>query len=230
MISRRQLLQCLLSGLLLPGTTLAANGGRGHISWQSFQEQMHKLAELHSLGLIEQGELSMRGMGILQRLDTVSPDYTQAVAQSFESGNRYWLWQRLLKSRNLNGGILNIEQKQMVQLHDHPGATGMVRILSGEVEVWQFDEAGSANNDEGVVELVLAGRRLLRPGDMAILSPHRGNIHALRAISDECRMLDFFIPPYRRSERHWFEPLSDSWFDLKKVACRKIPQEIYTKA
>jgi len=60
--------------------------------------------------------------------------------------------------------------------------------------------------------------------------PDKGNIHALKSVSKECRMLDFFIPPYERSERSWFEPLKKNWFAEETILCQKVSQHAYSKA
>jgi hypothetical protein len=43
-------------------------------------------------------------------------------------------------------------------------------------------------------------------------------------------MLDFFIPPYKRSQRSWYRPLDEDWFNRDKISCRKIPQDDYMDA
>ncbi len=210
---------------------------------------MTVLAEANANDSIDQQAVVESGMLYLKQLDIDLAEFKHAVEACYETGNRYWLWQRLINERNINGGILNINSDQIVQLHDHPGATGMVRIISGETEVWLFDEVkagkGKQGNtkesksenageqdgvEQGSVELVRVSHRVLRPGDMAVLTPEKGNIHALRAVSQPCSMLDFFIPPYQRSQRSWYEPFADDWFDKERIACRKIPQHAYTKA
>ena len=193
---------------------------------------MTELASTKASGRISQKAVAELGMQYLKQLDIRSAEFRAAVDESYETGNRYWLWQRMIKQQNINGGILNIDSNQTVQLHDHPGATGMVRIISGETEVWLFDEVkqGETNSQQDIAQLVRVSRRVLRAGDTAVLTPNKGNIHALRAISKECRMLDFFIPPYERSQRNWFEPLEKNWFDKENIACRKIPQHAYENA
>ncbi len=232
MISRRQLLLTAASALLLPRAVIAGSGSAEKLSWQAFQQQMNHLAENRLVTRLAQQEIVERGMQHLKQLDIHSPTFKEAVEMSYESGNRYWLWQRLMKSRNINGCILNISSEQLVQLHAHPGATGMVRVISGEVEAWQFDEVGGDASHEkpGVVELIRYSHRILKPGDMAVLTPEKGNIHALRSLTKESSMLDFFIPPYQRSERHWFEPLAENWFDQEVVSCRKISQQDFADA
>lgn len=232
MISRRQLLISASAALLFSDRLLASSSADKSISWPEFEKQMFGLAQSKSGGLVSQQMMAQQGLQYLKQLDISSAAFNRAEEASYESGNRYWLWQRMMKAGNINGGILNIDDQQLVQLHDHPGATGMVRIISGEVEAWQFDESSrkKVGEEPDIAQLTLVSRRILRPGDTAVLTPAKGNIHALRSVSKECRMLDFFIPPYERSERSWFEPLAENWFAMEKVACRKIPQHAYTEA
>jgi len=216
---------------------MAGIGEHVELSWTKFQTQITQLADAKASGAVKQQQVINSGLQLLRQLDIHSGEFNRAVAESYETGNRYWLWQRLIKQRNINGGILNIDSEQLVQLHDHQGAIGMVRIISGKAEIWQFDEVEHHGIDEQasdaepeVAELARVSRKTLRPGDTAVLTPDRGNIHALRSITKECRMLDFFIPPYELSQRNWFEPLAKNWFDMKRISCQKIPHNVYAKA
>ena len=185
--------------------------------------RMRDLADEYEAGKITYDEVAQHGLAYLQALDIDDPSFSEAVEASYESGNEYWLWQRMLKKSNVNGGILNIDSSKLVQLHDHPGATGMLRIISGEAEVWHYDRIDTSK-DGLTAELKLTSRRLLKPGDTAFLTPEKGNIHALRSVTAECRMLDFFIPPYEQSLRTWFEPLDKSWQELQQFSAKCISQ------
>lgn len=226
MISRREFVQAILGLTLLPRELLAKHVDADLIDWHTFQSEMNKIATAAMYDHIDQREMSQQGLYYLQRLNVKSTPFIDAVENSFETGNQFWLWQRLIKQSNLNGGILHIDKENVVPLHDHPGATGMLKIIAGEVEIWNFDvrEKGIAS----LVKLKRTSRRILRSGDVAVLHPEQGNIHALRSITQECSMLDFFIPPYKRSERSWYEPLDKNWFDMVHIACRRIPQHEYT--
>jgi quercetin dioxygenase-like cupin family protein len=228
MLTRRELL-LTAAAALLPAKVLAI-AGQKNISWSAFQDQMTALAAAAANRDLEQKAVAERGMRYLKQLDIQSAEFKEAVDVSFETGNRYWLWQRMIKGQDINGGILNIDSDQLVPLHDHPGATGIIRIISGEVEAWQFDvlrqdsgEKGKGTDGRNTTELSRVSHRILKAGDMVVLTPDKGNIHALRAVSKQCRMLDFFIPPYQRSQRSWYEPLAENWFNEERVACRKIP-------
>lgn len=210
--------------LLLPQRLLSA-ATRGD-DWESFIDGMCRLAASHADGVASEKAVAVHGTRLLQQLDVSNAGFAEAVSAAYETGNRFWLWQRLTREPVLNGGILTVARGRDVPLHDHPGATGLLRVLAGELEVWQFDRLpvnGSQLHD-GLADLQRVSHRVLRPGDTAVLSPAHGNIHALRARSSECSMLDYFIPPYRRSTRSWYEPLDAGWTSGEHITCRCIPE------
>ena len=226
MLNRRDFLLVSLATALLPAGVTASMRMDRPTSWTQYLREVKQLASAYDDRIITQGDMAARGVQLLRQLDTTDNAFQTAVHASWESGNRFWLWQRLTKESTVKGGILNIERDQDVPLHDHPGATGMVRVLTGEVEVWQFDRAVKAadrSGDHAVLELVT--HRVMQPGDIAVLSPDSGNIHALRARSKQCSMLDYFIPPYKRSERTWYQPVDDDWHDKARISCESISED-----
>ena len=226
MLNRRNFMLASLVIALLPAGVTAGMRAHKTLSWTDYLREMKQLASAYADRTITQSAMAARGVQLLQQLDTTDNAFQVAVHASWESGNRFWLWQRLTKESTIKGGVLNIERNQDVPLHDHPGATGMVRVLTGEVEVWQFDHAEKAADKSGdfdVLELVT--HRVMQPGDIAVLSPDRGNIHALRARSKQCSMLDYFIPPYERSKRTWYQPVDDGWHDKARISCESISED-----
>jgi len=232
MINRREIiagfisLAALATGLNPAGAALAND----KLGWTEFTQSMRDLSQRFSSGQTGQQEMEQSGLALISRLDVDSASFRQAESNSFESGNAFWLWQRMVRSRRLDGGILNIDQTQMIPLHDHPGATGMVRIISGEAEAWKFQRTDPEKHASGKAELKLVFHGILRPGDTATVTPQNGNIHALRSVSKECRMLDFFIPPFDRRSLLYFEPDDVSWFDNSQISCRAIPRNEYAHA
>jgi len=225
MLNRRDFLLVSLATALLPAGVTAGMRMDRPTSWTQYLREVKQLASAYDDRILTQGDMAARGVQLLRQLDTTDNTFQEAVHASWESGNRFWLWQRLTKESTVKGGVLNIERDQDVPLHDHPGATGMIRVLTGEVEVWQFDRAVKAldrSGDHAVLELVT--HRVMQPGDIAVLSPDSGNIHALRARSKQCSMLDYFIPPYERSERTWYRPVDDGWHDKARISCESISE------
>lgn len=232
MISRRELLLASLGLVSLTHRALASDVQSNEIGWDSFLFEMKKLADNMATGKTGHVTIAGNGVKFLQQLDTGSAEFKAAVNEAFETGNQYWLWQRMIKEQNINGGILNIYSEQPVLLHDHPGATGMLRVISGETEVWQFDKIASSIAHDGTTtaELKRVSHQVLMPGDTAVLTPDAGNIHAFRVISKQCSMLDFFIPPYKKSQRSWYQPFDHNWFNSETISCRSIPQHEFAMA
>ena len=225
-MNRRDFLLAAAAGALLPMGASANSADINRISWQDFKLNMYDLADANNKQNISHAQLVKRGLQALKSLDINSGSFKHALQNAYESGNHFWLWQRLIKDKNINGGVLNIDDNQIVQLHDHPGATGMIRIISGEVETWQFDQASTKNKSpENICELKRVSHRILRANDMAVLTPENGNIHALRSISKTARMLDIFIPPYDIKQRSWYQPQLENWLDKEIILCKKIPQD-----
>ena len=233
MMDRRQIILGLVSLAALASQhspLIAATNNVGALSWPAFTERLKELSQRFAARRIDQQEMERQGLALIARLDTGSASFKQAEADSFESGNAFWLWQRMIRTTRLDGGILNIDRSQMIPLHDHPNATGMVRIMSGEAELWKFERLDEDRHRPGAAELRLIDHGVLRPGETAIVTPQGGNIHALRSLSAECRMLDFFIPPFDRRTLLYFKPDEKNWFDKTQLSCRAIPRTEFVPA
>jgi len=239
-LSRRKFLSASLALSVGASLSSSANAYPKHfgLTWRQFAVQMKHLSQEYEAGRVTQEQLGWRGLHWLQMLDIKDKSFVRAVEQSYESGNDFWLWQRMLKFDTLNGGILNIDDSKTVQLHDHPGATGILRMISGEVEVWQYDlddseitsETDEQNQEQAHVKLKRVAHLLLRAGDTAVLTAKRGNIHALRSSTAESSMLDFFIPPYQKSQRSWYQPLDEDWENRTSLSCLAIPEHEFLQA
>jgi len=217
---RRHLLKALLALSIVPHTVLAKLSEPELQSWEQFITAMRQLSRQHQ----SDKWIAERGMMLMKLLDVQSKDFAREVANAWESGNRFWFWQRLSREPGLLGGVLSIEKGQDIPMHDHPGATGIVRILEGQAEVWQYDVV-DRSDPSGHVILKRHLYRRLKPGDTAALLPNEGNIHTLRASTAECRMLDYFIPPYQRLERKWYTPISHQWSEKDTVRCKETPEQ-----
>jgi len=229
MISRREFTLAALGILGLPYPLLADLHTHSELSWEDFLSAMQTLSSQYANKSLSIPGISNRGMKIMQRLGVNSDSFAKTILDTYESGNQFWLWQRLVKERELNGGILHLESQNQVPLHDHPQAIGMLRILSGEAEVWQFDKIATRISSDGTRQatLQLLSHKILKPGDTAILTPAKGNIHTIKSITPQCSMLDFFIPPYRKNERSWYTPISGG-VNKKLIHCKQTPEHEYS--
>lgn len=190
------------------------------LQWDEFCSQMFALADtVDEHDFKNSRAVADRGMELLRQLDISSSGLQGAIENAYESGNEFWLWNRLIKEQKINAGILTVSRKP-VPLHDHPDAIGMLRILSGTVDIRQYDRIGGISPDN--TTLTLKHKQRLHEGDVAVLTPEIGNIHTLESVSDTCSMLDLFIPPYKKRDRHWYQPLDSNWRNKSTFSCKAI--------
>ena len=117
MIDRRQIMLGLVSlaALATQQAPLSAALPAGKIGWLEFTGQMRELSERFAAGGISQQGMEREGLALISRLDIEASSFAQAEGNAFESGNAFWLWQRMIRTRRLDGGILNIDRTQMIR-------------------------------------------------------------------------------------------------------------------
>ncbi len=86
-----------------------------------------------------------------------------------------------------------IPRLDTLPLHDHPGMTGLLRVLTGRLVVRSFDWVRQTE-DGGIARLT--DRREITPDDdVLVLYPDAGNLHEVVA-AEESAFLDVFFPYY----------------------------------
>ncbi len=133
----------------------------------------------------------------------------KAPGREHDYANTAWRWSRLIDDRRIRAGWLTFERGGSIPLHDHPGGAGAQLVVSGRVEVAQYDiaEAEAATRsrlrkfDLSELETVWTGS--LEEGEAAFVTRQRGNIHRLTAPTG-ARLLEVFWEPYPTAARTWF--------------------------
>ena len=102
--------------------------------------------------------------------------------------------------------ILQFEEGESIELHDHPGMTGVILCVSGDVTVDNFDLLEEQSSGGGLLLERVANVRMI-PGQVGTLTADRGNIHTLQAHTFT-QLLDVFTPPYTTASieaARWFQ-------------------------
>ena len=125
-----------------------------------------------------------------------------------------WGWQPYVNEPEIRIGLLRVYKNDSVPIHDHPGASGMLVILEGELTLNEYQlEQSDQYNQMQLASLSMTGQQNLVSNQYALITPDQANLHSLSAASDVCIILDVLLTPYAEEQRSWFTPVTD------KVIC-----------
>jgi len=109
----------------------------------------------------------------------------------------------ILESADVTISIFIIRKGMNIPLHDHPGMTGLIKVLYGTLKITSYkatdrclslEEHTSLNtiSVEKLPDVILTPSS---PG-CQVLTPHIGNFHSVQSIGEDAAMFDILAPPY----------------------------------
>ena len=147
----------------------------------------------------------------LEQALTSRQDFQHAVLSAsvcLPQQERPWRFLPLLDMPTLRAGVLTLFRFGPVPLHDHPGAYGMQRVLSGRVRVGCYEQGVVSEESERLVWLARTAAHELSAGESSCYFPERGNLHELVSLSSRSVLLTMTIRPCREQERSWYFPVN----------------------
>lgn len=212
-ISRRAMIKLSGSGLLalasLPILRHADSPTDDSVDWSNFLELCHELSQAQFDEDWNQDNYTKEIEKVLQRLD-VSSEHIQKRIAVYSNRNPYFPEIRdIHRETQFQVSLIEFEPDEDIPLHDHPDMTGVILCTEGKVDVEHYDKLEETSADD--LPLLQKERAMtMKPGDSAILTATKGNIHSLHAV-EFTRMIDVFTPPYNRdrSSRARYYKLAD---------------------
>lgn len=153
-------------------------------------------------------------------LDMQEDIYTWLLQDNIFGEKTGWCFQEFHRCNALSVGLLAFTKNDRLPAHDHPGSTGLLLVLDGELSIQTF----SIDEQDGgrMVNVRNNNEFSLTAGEHSIFTPDENNIHTLISQSESCRVLDILITPYKEEERTWFMPMSVSATDSGSYKAIKL--------
>jgi len=122
-------------------------------------------------------------------------------------------------------GVFIIRKGMSLPLHDHPGMTGIVKVLYGTIKVIAYEAIeGPLTLDEHSNLKKIPVRRLpdkliTSASDCQVLKSHDRNFHCVQTVGEDAAIFDILSPPYSQTRQcHYFKDLflshQNGGFDL----------------
>ncbi|XP_058125635.1 2-aminoethanethiol dioxygenase [Anopheles ziemanni] len=108
--------------------------------------------------------------------------------------------------------VFVLRENYTMPLHDHPRMHGLLRVVSGAVQICSYSELARRDADELLVGVGKGQRHVLvaaepekiissSPGDCALLTPTERNFHEITAIGGPAAFFDILSPPYNTASQ-----------------------------
>jgi len=120
-----------------------------------------------------------------------------------------WDWNSFSDDAELRIGLLTIYKDKPIPIHDHPGATGLLLVLEGHLNLAEYQLQHIKQMSKiSCAGLSCVSEKDIYRGECAHITPHSGNIHAVSSESEACIVLDILFTSYDESKRNWYTPTS----------------------
>ena len=123
----------------------------------------------------------------------------------------WWHWLEIFKGESLSIGLMGLDPKKPVPLHDHPDTHAILIIVSGTVIINQYDIRDISKCRDQILQLRQIRSREQSSGEVSIAYPHYSNIHALHCVSNSAFLLSL---QFKNSQaavaaagKSWYFPL-----------------------
>lgn len=131
----------------------------------------------------------------------IKSPHSQKTANTTEN----WHWKELISQKEYIAGILRLDANKKIPIHDHPGSSGLLFVLHGELEVTEYRQINSQTSR--TTDLLPYKISAIKSYQFCSFGTDAGNIHSIRAINKDCFILDILISPYELQQRKWYLPI-----------------------
>ena len=87
----------------------------------------------------------------------------------------------------------HFQKGEDVPVHDHPGITIYMYVISGKLRIKSYNVVGEQEGKKIFRQVV---DNVLSAGESASLTPEHANVHSLTILEDDTQFIDAFAPPY----------------------------------
>ena len=132
----------------------------------------------------------------------------------------------IMESAPFSIGIFIIRKGMELPLHDHPGMTGIVKVLYGTLKITSYKATKGALTleEHSTLNKIPVTRlpdvTLTSSSDCQVLTPHIGNFHCVQSVGEDTAIFDILSPPYAENrDCHYYREVflshKDECFDLE---------------
>lgn len=193
----------------------------------SFWEQFYFDFLNHVSDFNKLSEWTHSAMSSLHLQLLFNKQYVQALKNA---ENKIISHQRLItsifKSDFIQVKLISINPDQSLPLHDHPGTSGSMIVISGKVNAISCEQE-QRSNQLSRNKLKIMGDVILSSGGSSCFTESQHNIHSFKSLTERSVMMNVHINPFPRTQQSFFFPVSlhqnlDTHLMVQRVQAQSI--------
>lgn len=114
----------------------------------------------------------------------------------------------IFKSDFIEVKLNRITTTRSLPLHDHPGASGSMLVISGRVQTVSCEQEKTDLNRQTRSQLKIVANSILSIGDSSCFTKKHNNIHSITALTDTAIIFTVHVNPFPNTRQSYFFPLS----------------------
>lgn len=169
--------------------------------WEHFYDDF----QAHANGICELNEWTQSTMIILHLQLLLNKSYQKALKSANNKViDKKYLITSIFNSHFLNVKLITITPEHSLPLHDHPGTSGSMMVISGQVHAVVCEQDSLQNNRQACSMLKIVANTTLSHCDSCCFTQSQHNIHRLKALTESAVILIAHVNPFAINKQSYF--------------------------
>ena len=170
-----------------------------------FWMQFHHNFQLHAGHIDDLNDWGQTALLFLHSQLLLNNEYQRALVRAEnEIIIKHNLVIPLFENNFLRANLIAIKQERSLPLHDHPGSSGAMLVISGKVHATMCEQEIPADNTPSSNILTVAASKLLSTNETSCFTQDRFNIHGIKAVTNRAVLMVIHTPPFAANQQTFF--------------------------
>jgi hypothetical protein len=192
-----------------------------------FWMQLHDDFQIHSNHIDELNGWTRTAMFVLHSKLLLNNGYQRALVRAEnEIIINHNLVTSLFENDFLRVNLISIKKERALPMHDHPGSSGAMMVISGKVHAIAFEEEKSADNTQSSNILTITDSKIASVNETGCFTEDQYNIHSIKALTNRAVLMVIHTPPFAANQQTFFFTANP----LQKVGSQILVQPVRAQA
>ena len=174
-----------------------------------FWDQLYTGFQARDIDINELDKWTHSAMFVLHLRLLFNKNYVEALKKAKNKIiNKQHLISSVFKSDFLHVKLISMTPERSLPLHDHPGTSGSMMVISGRVHAIACEQEAPRNGNQTRCLLKVVKNTTLYTGDSCCFTETQQNIHSFKALTERAVIIIAHVNPFATNQQSYFFPAS----------------------